>query len=258
MQTDYAARYSLYEEHHWWFRGRRKILRRILAREIPGRQGVKVLEIGVASGLNLYSLYPANCDLQGMEPDAANAKVAAMRGHVPVSVGTVENMPSELRSQVFDIVTMFDVLEHVQDDVAALRAVRARLALNGSLVLTVPAYQWMWGQQDMVNLHFRRYTKRQLISRLHEAGFQLRRATYFNTLLFPPIALIRVLAKCSLGRSRTPRSDFEYSAGGMHAWLSRLFGLEAYWLERYSFPFGVSLLAVAQNCQDGKSQLGAN
>ena len=252
MQPDYAARYSLYEEHHWWFRGRREILKRILAREIPRRQGVKVLEIGVASGLNLYSLYPPNCNLRGIEADIANAKLAAARGQVPVSVGTVENMPSELRSQVFDVVTMFDVLEHIQDDLAALRAVRARLALNGTLVLTVPAYQWMWGQQDIVNLHFRRYTKRQLITRLHEAGFRLRRATYFNTLLLPPIALIRVLARCSPARSPAPRSDFEYSSGGMNVWLSWLFGLEACWLERYSFPFGVSVLAVAQNCQDGK------
>jgi SAM-dependent methyltransferase len=252
MQADYAARYSRYEEHHWWFRGRREILKRILAREIPRRQGVKVLEIGVASGLNLYSLYPPNCDLRGIEPDSANAKLAAVRGQVPVSVGTVENMPSELHSQVFDVVTMFDVLEHIQDDLAALRAVRARLALNGTLVLTVPAYQWMWGQQDIINLHFRRYTKRQLITRLREAGFRLRRATYFNTLLFPPIALTRVFAKCSPARSPTPRSDFEYSSGGMNVWLSRLFSLEARWLERYSFPFGVSVLAVAQNCQDGK------
>ena len=211
-----------------------------------------MLEIGVASGLNLYSLYPPNCELRGMEPDVANARLAAARGQVPVSVGTVENMPPELNAQVFDVITMFDVLEHIQDDVAALREVRARLALNGTLVLTVPAYQWMWGQQDIVNLHFRRYTKRQLITRLHEAGFRLRRATYFNTLLFPPIALVRVLAKCSPARSRTPRSDFEYSSGGLNVWLSRLFSLEACWLERNSFPFGVSLLAVAQNDQLGK------
>jgi len=247
MQASYAEQYSGYEENHWWFRARRVILRRLLAREIDWRPGLRVLEIGVGPGLNLYSLYPAGCELRGMEPDAGNAAIAGKRGPVPVSVGTLEALPPELQAATFDVITMFDVLEHIEDDAAALGIVRARLAPGGVLVLSVPAYQWMWGQQDVVNLHFRRYSRGRLLALLQAAGFQVRRATYFNTLLFPPIAAIRLLARCFSSSRRPPKSDFEYSTGGLSELLFRIFAAEAGWLERRSFPFGVSLFAVARS-----------
>jgi 2-polyprenyl-3-methyl-5-hydroxy-6-metoxy-1,4-benzoquinol methylase len=246
MEAAYAEQYSGYEQHHWWFRARRVILRELLAKEVAWRPGMSVLEIGCGPGLNLYSLYPADCKLSGMEPEVENAGIASKRGQVPVYVGTIEAMPVELQEQQFDVVTMFDVLEHIQNDPAALQIVKQRLASGGYLVLSVPAYQWMWGQQDVVNLHFRRYTRGQLVKRLEEAGFEVRRATYFNSFLFPPIAAVRLLAKLFSSENKTAKSDFEYSAGGLGELLYRIFAAEAGWLKRFSSPFGVSVFAVAQ------------
>jgi SAM-dependent methyltransferase len=246
MERAYAEQYSSYEEHHWWFRARRDILRRLLAKEVAWRPGMKVLEIGCGPGLNLYSLYPQDCELYGMEPDAANAGIAGKRGKVPVSVGTVEAMPPELKAQQFDVITMFDVLEHIQDDAAALKIVKERMVPGGYLVMTVPAYQWMWGQQDVVNLHFRRYTEGQLLARLREAGFEIQRATYFNSLLFPPIAMVRLLARLFTSKDKPAKSDFEYSTGGLNEVLYHVFKAEAGWLEKFAFPCGVSVFAVAR------------
>jgi len=246
MERAYAEQYSNYEEHHWWFRARRRILKRLLAKEVVWRPGMKVLEIGCGPGLNLYSLYPQDCELYGMEPEAENAGIAGKRGKVPVSVGTVEAMPMELSAQQFDVITMFDVLEHIEDDAAALQIVKERLVPGGYLVMTVPAYQWMWGQQDVVNLHFRRYTQGQLLARLREAGFEIQRATYFNSFLFPPIAVVRLLARMFASKDEPAKSDFEYSTGGLGEVLYQIFAAEAGWLEGYSFPFGVSVFAVAR------------
>src|SRR4051794_12393033 len=106
MERSYAEKYSSFEESHWWFRARRVILRGLLAREVEWRPGMKVLEVGVGPGLNLYALYPENCHLKGLEPDAGNAALAGQRGSVPVYVGTVEAMPAELREEKFDLITM--------------------------------------------------------------------------------------------------------------------------------------------------------
>ncbi|MGV3755635.1 MAG: class I SAM-dependent methyltransferase [Verrucomicrobiota bacterium] len=246
MERAYAEQYANYEEQHWWFRARRVILRRLLAKEVAWRPGMKVFEIGCGPGLNLYSLYPQDCELYGMEPEAENAGIAGKRGKVPVSVGTVEAMPPELSAQQFDVITMFDVLEHIQDDASALRLVKERLVPGGCLVMTVPAYQWMWGQQDVVNLHYRRYTEGQLVMRLREAGFEVQRATYFNSLLFPPIAAVRLLARLFVSKDKPAKSDFEYSTGGLNGVLYQIFAAEAGWLEKFSFPCGVSVFAVAR------------
>jgi 2-polyprenyl-3-methyl-5-hydroxy-6-metoxy-1,4-benzoquinol methylase len=246
MDRAYAEKYGRFEQMHWWFRARRLILRRLLEKEVEWRPGIEVLEIGVGPGLNLYSLYPKGCRLQGMEPDLENAKLAAGRGPVPVSVGTVEEMPVNLRNQTFDVITMFDVLEHIENDSAALALLRQRLRPNGYLVLSVPAYRWLWSDHDVVNQHFRRYTRGELVARLREAGFRLQRATYFNSVLLPPIAVARFIGKLFRKKNAEPKSDFEGGAGSLDAILYKLFASEANWLVRHSFPFGVSVFTVAR------------
>lgn len=249
MKKEYAEEYVSLEKEHWWFRGRRVILRQLLRNEIDWSEPRTVLEIGVGPGENLYTLYPENAELMGVEPDADNARRADERGPVQVHQGTVENLPDVLKDRSFDIIAMFDVLEHIEDDRGALEILRMRLKPGGRLVLSVPAYQWMWGEHDEVNLHFRRYTRGGLKRLLEDAGLAVRRATYFNTLLFPPIALVRLLAR--LMRNRKERggaaeSDFKKPAGVISGILFRLFASEAIWLRLISFPFGVSVFVSAE------------
>ena len=245
MKKDYAEQYDGFEQSHWWFRARREILRQFIARHGGLQSGDPALEVGVGPGLNLYTLYPEKVQLQGLEPDPENARRAAARGSIPVFCGTVESMPRELTEQKFQLITMFDVLEHIQDDRKALRVLRAMLRPGGQLMLSVPAYNWMWGQQDVVNLHFRRYTRGSLVRLLQEEGFAVSHATYFNTFLFPPIALFRLLARIRPKSEPHAQTDFNYSAGFADAWMYRVFLAEKYLLKILRFPFGVSVLAVA-------------
>lgn len=156
---------------------------------------MRVLEIGTGPGENLYSLYPADVVLAGVEPDRDNAARAGSRGPIPVYTGSVEQMPGEVVSGELDLVCMFDVLEHIEDDGGALEHVAELLCDGGRLALSVPAYQWMWGQQDVVNMHCRRYTRGELCRKLDRHGFEIVRATYFNTVLFLPIASLRLPAR---------------------------------------------------------------
>jgi SAM-dependent methyltransferase len=137
------------------------------------------------------------------------------------------------------------VLEHIEDDGGALREVARVLRPGGTLLATVPAFGWMWGAQDEISHHFRRYTAGELRKLICGARFETERLTYFNTILFPPIAAIRVARRVWQGESDT-RSDFEMTQPGVvNRMLAGVFSSEARWLRRRDLPVGVSLLAVA-------------
>ena len=245
MDESFAKQYHELEENHWWFRGRRKILQSLLE-PIGWEPQMRVLEIGIGSGANLYSLYPEQIDLYGIEPFEENLKLAQNRGPVPVVLGTAEQLPSELDGLRFDVIAMFDVLEHIEDDRSALESLRGRLVPGGKLALTVPAFQWMWGQQDEVSHHHRRYTLSGLKQKLDECGFEISDSTYFNTLLFPPIALWRILNRLRPAGEGASETDFKYSIGFLDRLLFRVFSLESSILKKIRFPFGVSIFVLAQ------------
>ena len=246
MKPSYANQYQDFERHHWWFRVRRIILRGLLDHHVQWRPGMPVVEIGTGPGENLPVLYPPQITLTGVEPDPDNARLARAQGRVPVYVGTVENLPAEVGINAPELICMFDVLEHIQKDEEALDIIRNVLADGGRIALSVPAYQWMWGQQDEVNQHYRRYTRTELVRKLRSHGFVVERATYFNFILFLPVALFRLLARLPPWRNRPARSDFEYSAGLVDRLLYGLFRLEWPFLKFVSMPFGGSCFVMAR------------
>jgi len=244
MEKSYAQKYALLEGQHWWFRARRLLLRDLLARLAWPRQP-RILEIGVGSGCNLLEIYPSDARLDGIEPDEALAKLAAARGPTPVFQASIDRLPSEIRDGFYDGVTMFDVLEHIQDDAHALQIVNRKLRPGGRVVLSVPAYLWLWGQQDVANQHYRRYTLRELRRNLQAADFTVERMTCFNTLLFPPIAAIRLIARYS-GWPHRQEGDFAYTRKSSNPILLTLFATERVFLRYLDFPFGVSVFAAAR------------
>ena len=208
---------------------------------------MQVLEIGVGGGANLASLYPPDVELVGVEPDPVLAERARQRGVAPVFVGGLPKLPPQLNGRLFDLICLFDVLEHIAEERDALSAIRDRLTPEGQLALTVPAYQWMWGRQDVVSHHFRRYTANRLRHALNACGFDIGHMTYFNTLLFPPIAALRVLARMAPGLARGKSSDLEAFTGTrLNLLLHWVFALESRWLVRSSLPYGVSLFAISR------------
>src|SRR6266487_5055089 len=239
MEKTYAQQYALLEGEHWWFRARRVVLRDLLAR-LGWPQRPRILEVGVGSGCNLREIYPFDARLEGVEPDDALARLAAARVPVPVFKASIDRLPPEIRDGSYDGVAMFDVLEHIKDDACALQIVNRKLIPGGRIILSAPAYMWLWGQQDAVNQHYRRYTLCELREKLQAADFTIERMTYFNTFLFPPIAAVRLIARCSR-RPYRHEGDFAYVRKSSNAVLLTLFAAERVFLRYLDFPFGVSI-----------------
>jgi SAM-dependent methyltransferase len=142
----------------------------------------------------------------------------------------------------YDLIALLDVLEHVPDDVAALRAIHMRLKPGGALLMTVPANAWMWSAHDTANHHFRRYSKKRLKQLFLMSGLEVQLLSFFNTLLFPPIAAVRVMGKLT----RRESADDRLPAAPVNWLLDKLFGMERWLIGRLPMPFGVSIVAVVR------------
>jgi len=181
MDAAYVAVHIEEDRSHWWFRGRLAVILAALRRALPPRR-VRLLELGCGSGNVLASLseFGEAVGMDGHGDLVAAARAAGLdvrAGHLPDELGVPQGWA--------DVVLLLDVIEHVDDDLATLRAARASVGEAGLLVVTVPAYQWLWSGHDEVLGHRRRYTAAELRAAVERAGFTVLRVSYFNTLLFP-------------------------------------------------------------------------
>jgi SAM-dependent methyltransferase len=240
MDRDYELQTHQAEDRHWWYRGRRKVIERVVEDlRLPAR--ARILDAGCGSGRNMVEL-ARHGTVTGVELADASVSLARERGAGEVIAGSVLEMPFEAGS--FDLAASLDVIEHLEDDLTALRELRRVVAPGGSLLVTVPAYQWLWSGHDEINHHFRRYTRRSLQRAGEEAGWQQVRTTYFNSLLLPAAILLRVLDRFS--RKTTESSlDLWVPPQPLNWLLERPLQLESALIGRGGrIPAGLSLLAV--------------
>jgi SAM-dependent methyltransferase len=229
------------DEHHWWYRGRRRVIRAELDRlTLPA--GARVLDAGCGSGRTMVELADYGDQVSGIELNEDAAELARRRGVGEVQIGRLEELPWD--DATFDLITCLDVIEHVPDDVAALVELR-RVARPGAwLLVTVPAYQALWSRHDEANHHYRRYSRSALRAAARSAGWQIERVSSFNSLLLGPAAAVRLAQR----RMRSPngsRSDLDIGPAWLNDVLERPLALEASWLARgRTLPVGLSLLAV--------------
>jgi SAM-dependent methyltransferase len=231
------------DEHHWWYRGRRRIVHAELDR-LPLPAGARVLDAGCGSGRTLQELAGYGA-VSGIELDPDAAAFAAAKGDGEVRVGRLEELPWE--DDTFDLITCLDVIEHTPDDRLTLAELRRVAKPGGWLLVTVPAYQALWSLHDAANHHYRRYGRRSLRRAAVEAGWRVRRLTSFNSILLPPAAVVRLAQ-----RRREPDDDYTPQLGlppaAVNEVLERPLRLEARWLARGgTLPAGLSLLAVLEN-----------
>jgi SAM-dependent methyltransferase len=234
------------EGTHWWFQARRRILRDVVGRYRPRPAGTDpIVDIGCGTGEMLDMLREFG-PVTGL--DASPIAVGHCRDRfgdaVDVRLGRI---PDDLPSGA-GLVTALDVVEHLEDDAGALAAIRASLAPGGRFICTVPAFGFLWSDHDVAHHHYRRYTRSTLRRRLEEAGFAVERLTYFNTLLFPAVASIRLLQRLRPGRGGG--SDAGLPSPAVNRALLRLFSVERLVLRVTSLPIGVSLLAVCRRATD--------
>jgi SAM-dependent methyltransferase len=226
------------DERHWWYRGRRRVLRAELDR-LPLDPRARLLDAGCGSGRTLDELARYG-RVSGLDLSSVAVAAARRRGHRDVRVGAVETMPFDDDS--FDVVTCLDVIEHTPDDRVTLAELRRVTRPGGLLVVTVPAYQALWSWHDEANFHFRRYGRRELRAAATAAGWDVVADTHFNALLLAPAAAVRIAQRHHHAPSH---SDLELTPPTLNRLLELPLAIESRLLATGSrLSFGLSLLAV--------------
>jgi SAM-dependent methyltransferase len=233
------------EDAHWWFMARRRLIRAVLERLYPAG-GLEIADVGCGTG-GMMELLGRYGRVTGVDEAPEAREYCARRGFSGVLT------PAEwaLSSATYDLITAFDVVEHIEDDHGFLRQLRTRIRPGGRLLVTVPAYPFLWSRFDEMNHHHRRYTRGPLDRALAGAGFEIERSTYFNMLLFPPVAAVRLVEK--VAGSRRVGEDHEralerwFKVGPLNGFLETVFALERFGVVGAGFPFGTSILAIGRN-----------
>ncbi len=226
------------DQLHWWYRARRQVLEALIRRSVDLPAGARLLEVGCGTGHNLAMLQRFG-HVDAIELDPAARAIAERRLGRPVSDARLPELEGIPRSH-YDLIGAFDVIEHIDDDAAAVSALAACLKPGGKLVVAVPAHQWMWSAHDELNHHKRRYSKRSLRRLIEGSPLQLRSIGYFNSLLFPVAVAARFAGKITGrggGGETLPPKPINWA-------FEKVFGAERYLAGRLPLPSGLSLFAI--------------
>lgn len=230
------------EATHWWLAARRNIVLDWIRQRYPDRHDLEILDVGCGTGLMLQELRPLG-NATGIDISDEALQFCRKRGLDNVRNADVLDLPFD--ADRFDFVTAMDIVEHIDDDVSALRQCRRVLKPGGRLFIFTPAHQWLWSLQDEVSHHKRRYIARTLSNAVTEAGLQIERQTYVSTFLLPVIFLGRQWLKVRQ-KFRTYNTENDLHPAWSNGILRSIFESEIPILRRTNMPFGASLLCVAR------------
>lgn len=229
------------EQKHWWYVGRRKILSEFVAAAVKDVKGSEpqILDVGCGTGGNVMMLNEHG-EAYGIDISQDAVDFCHQRGLERVELGAADELPFE--DGKFDLVTALDVVEHLDDDLGALKEFHRVVRPGGKILIFVPTFMFLWGIQDDVSNHRRRYRLPELLRVIRQAGFEVERSSYANITFFMPVLVIRTLM-----RWFKMKADTELGIGlsAMNKPQGWLFGAERFWLRHFNIPFGVSGLCVA-------------
>lgn len=228
------------EATHWWFTERRWLFGRLIS-SLALPRDARILDIGTSTGTNLRMLRELGFSrFEGLDSSAEAVQWCAEKGYGKVTQGDICKLPFADGS--FDLVLATDVVEHVDDDLAALREIRRVLAPGGRALITVPAFMALWGRQDEVGQHKRRYGRGELRQRVEAVGLRAQRRFYFNYLLFLPILLVRTFVRRAHVKVE---NENELNSPFLNRILRAIFRVDVWSAPFLHPPFGVSFLLIA-------------
>lgn len=239
MDAGYYRDMAALQTDHWWYEGRRRILASIIKNlDLPDNP--EILEAGCGPGANLEMLQTFG-NVSAFDPEEFAANHAAKISGLDVKTGMLpEPCPFD---GPFDLIGAFDVIEHIDDDTAALKALHGRLKSGGYAIFTVPAHQWLWSKHDDINHHKRRYSRNGFYEALKEARFGVEQISYYNMWLFPLAVGVRYIKKW-LGRD--DGNDVKMPPPIINIALRALFSSEKFLLKHIHQPFGLSIIAICR------------
>ena len=228
------------DERHWWYCARREVVAALIQRVVRPPKGAAILEIGCGTGHNFPMLAEFG-HVEALELDDEARAIAEKRLGRSIMTSPLPELAG-VPERHYDMIGAFDVIEHIDDDAAALASIAMRLKPGGKFVMAVPAHQWMWSAHDVVNHHKRRYSKPALRRLIEASPLVLVKLGYFNSLLFP-LAVVERAASKLRGKED---ADVKLPPAPLNAALEKVFAAERYLVGRLPLPPGLSLFAVAE------------
>jgi SAM-dependent methyltransferase len=238
MERAVFDRMAEQDQVHWWYVARRRILADLIAREVDLPKDARILEIGCGTGHNFEMLRRFG-RLDAIEVDDEARALASRRLGQAVGDAPLPGLGG-VPDGTYHLIALLDVLEHVDGRPESLASIAAKLAPGGRILVTVPAYQWMWSAHDRAHHHKLRYSKKGLRRDAEAAGLKVEKIGYFNSLLFPLAAAARLAGK-ALGKTE---SDDKIPPAPLNRLFQAIFGLERHLVGRVPLPAGVSLFAL--------------
>jgi SAM-dependent methyltransferase len=242
METREYRRLREHSRSYWWHVGKRALLRSVLERDVPPDGARPAVDIGCGAGDSFAMLAPFG-RFVGTEVTGELWGPGMERPPRPVLLADGGALPFADGS--LGLCTFFDVLEHVEEEDAFLSEVRRVLGPEGLVLVSVPAYPFLWSEHDVSLHHHRRYVRATLRAALARSGFRVLRCTYAFAGILPAVAAYRGLGRL-LPRRGEPSSSYVATPGPLNRLLIGWLAAEAWWLRRGDLPFGTSVIALAR------------
>lgn len=240
-EHEYEAMYRL-ETSYWWYIARRALAVELLNHELNGTAGARILDVGCGTGANM-SAFASLAPTVGIDFSMDALHFCQARGIQTVALTGIEELPFPCGT--FDIVTALDVLEHTDDDLHCLREIHRVSKDKGFVLITVPAYGFLWSEHDEALKHRRRYTAHELRNKLTVSGFEVVRTSYFISTLFFPILALRIWQGLRKDSTR-PKTSLYVMPNWINRALVGLLAFERRLFQQINIPFGVSIVALAR------------
>jgi ubiquinone/menaquinone biosynthesis C-methylase UbiE len=239
MRDDLYPELYRVEEHHWWHRQKRQVTHQLI-KQYCQKQG-RVLDVGCGAGKILEELQTLGWQVEGV--DAAPAKAQTQRRSLKIKTANLQTQPLPYSRNYFDLVICLDTLEHMSDDQRLAREMARVTKPKGVIIISVPAYQWLFSYWDKMLGHFRRYNQKTLLKAIPKKLLRRIFVSYFFSFLLLPAVLIRLI---KIVVRQKQQSDFTTDPLPVltHGFVGFLGNLELLWLKKFSIPFGLSLVGV--------------
>ncbi|MBK8734347.1 MAG: class I SAM-dependent methyltransferase [Saprospiraceae bacterium] len=228
------------QDIHWWFVGRNKVIDRYIQKiGLTKNSTGRILDIGTGFGAPISTVKNYGT-IDAVEPFKDCHTILKEKGVQKII--EIDDFPFHYPDEKYDLVCLFDVLEHIENDRLSLDTIFNKLLNpNGHIIMTVPAYMFLWTSHDTENKHFRRYTRSELIDKVTASGFKDIQCSYFMSLLFPIAALQRLIMKALKKDAVTG-----YEIPFYNSFFNAIFSLEQLLLKYINFPFGLSIIITAK------------